>query len=270
MNTVAGAARVSVSDRPAPIGGIAGFIHRRLRQVEPAERDERAVALEQQDHGRNIGLGGKIDRNRARLTLEQRQRQAFVGAAVPGPHVEQSLIGLDPDVEVLGQERGLRGRRLHGLATLQRDVLGLDRDAVVRVGLAPGLFRGPVVSVVDRVADAEVVLVRDRALEDIEHIKGWRDDRRRRPRSGQGLADARFCRFPRSRYRSAPGHLKARKPGVASPGMFQPPRLQGPCVPKSGPQAAIRRCKKEAPACGALCSMLSERGTCPMLRTACE
>jgi hypothetical protein len=59
--------------------------------------------------------------------------------------------------------------------------------------------------------------------------------------------------------------LKARKPGVASPGMFQPPRLQGPCVPKSGPQAAIRRCKKEAPACGALCSMLSERGTCPML-----
>jgi hypothetical protein len=151
--------------RPALVGRMARVLDRAMWKVIAAKDDQFVVTLEQQHGRRQICLGGQIEADDAGFTVKLVEAQGLVGAALPGLHVVKGLVGLDPDIEMLGHERGLGGRRLHRLAALKPQMVGLDRGPVVRIDLAPRALQRPVIAIVDRLDDAEIVLVLDRALQ---------------------------------------------------------------------------------------------------------
>ena len=107
------------------------------------------------------GVGGQVaDRCRVRaaeerVALELVLHEIRVCALVPRDHVHPRHVGVDPHVQVLGQKVRHRRRHLERLRCHALELLGVDRDAVIGVGLLPRDFRHRIVVVIDRVNDTE-------------------------------------------------------------------------------------------------------------------
>ena len=91
-------------------------------------------------------------------------------AGVPGGEVDPALGLLGPLVEVHAAEGVLRAGQSDRLLGLAREVVLLDREPEVRVGLAPDLGVGPVVALVGGGDEGEPAVVLQHALQHLDRV----------------------------------------------------------------------------------------------------
>jgi hypothetical protein len=67
-------------------------IERGFRHIETPKRYQLSVSLEEQNHSRNIGFGGQVDRDQTWLAFKLIESEAAIGATLPRRHVEEGLV----------------------------------------------------------------------------------------------------------------------------------------------------------------------------------
>ena len=94
------------------------------------------IAPEQPRHGVHVELAGQVETEDALVTVELLQGEALVFAGRPALHVVERRLGRAPDVEVFGFDDVGKAGRLDGLGLLRQQMLGVNRDAHVRISLS--------------------------------------------------------------------------------------------------------------------------------------
>ena len=124
---------------PAPIHRVLVFLDCNHRQVETRENVEVCLAGDQPAidvyPSRNVDLAGEVQTHHAFVSREIRLIQRAVLALPPPFRVEQRRIGIDPDVQVLGQVIGPCRRNLTGFRRSLHDDVRVNRDPPIGIGL---------------------------------------------------------------------------------------------------------------------------------------
>ena len=132
---------------------------------------EAIVLLGREDPGEggDVGGGREVEAAEAGPSAQLLEVDR-TGAGIPGREVDPALGLLGPLVQVHAPEGVLgagQGDRLLGLA---RQVVRLDREAEARVGLAPDLRIGPVVTLVGGGDEGEPAVVLQGAFQQLDRI----------------------------------------------------------------------------------------------------
>ena len=142
---------------------VAFFLDQRLVGVIPSEdvevRDVVLLPPKHLDFREQVLLERGVERRGAALAGEVVLPQRAVAAGIPLQHIHPGGVGIDPDVQPLGEEL------LQRLGLHPRDgghaaqILRIDRYAIQRVRLAPGALVEIVVAFVDGVDDPPECLI---------------------------------------------------------------------------------------------------------------
>jgi type I restriction enzyme, R subunit len=117
----------------------------------------------------DIGRGRQVEAAEA-APAAQLLEVDRTGTGVPCGEVDPALGLLGPFVEVHAPEGILGAGQRDRFLGLAREIVLLDREAEVRVGLAPHLWIGPVVVLVGGRDEGEPAVVRDRAFQDLDRV----------------------------------------------------------------------------------------------------
>ena len=117
----------------------------------------------------DVGGGREIEPAEARAPAQQLESDRTI-TGVPGREVDPALGLLGPLVQVHAPERVLGAGQRDRLLGLARQVVLLDREAEVRIGLAPDRGIGPVVALIGCGDEGEPAVVVHGALQHLDRV----------------------------------------------------------------------------------------------------
>ncbi|MNU94320.1 hypothetical protein D3C71_842980 [compost metagenome] len=170
---------------PACQVGVSAFLHGQLVQVQTCAYVPDGDGLVHAIGAGPQHFGLPCERERCKVFLlrkvqahvhpgavrDGRDAQLRLRALLPGPHVHPRAFPADPHIQALGQEVGQRAGHGHGFAGLRLQLIELDRLAQVGVGLDPHRRVEVVITIVQRVDDAEHPFVLDNPVQDLGDVR---------------------------------------------------------------------------------------------------
>ena len=116
------------------------------------------LGREHPGEGGDVGGGREVEAAEAGTTTQPLELDRAI-AGVPGGDVDPALGLLGPLVQVHAPEGVLGAGQSYGLLGLARQIVLLDRETEARVGLAPDLRVGPVITFVGGGDEGEPAVV---------------------------------------------------------------------------------------------------------------
>ncbi len=202
--------RDPASARPRIVGHLvtpAALMHGRLRHPKARQHPEIGIVLRRREHqhkGRNIQRVGEVQPGVAGAPIEQADVER-TATRPPLVRVNEVLRRACPDVQPLGQEGGQSAGQLLRLARLLAQVVQVDRDAQVRVGLDPIRFVPLVVALVKREDDPQMAVILDHTVQHLRRVLAPLVAERRLVEAGRRNAEhERLCSRARARLQHIP------------------------------------------------------------------